>query len=438
MKRKQVKSILCLTLAALALLSLNGCYNNADNTDEDSSSHVDNTSETEETTESQIEHLSEVPNGYIGIYTVDDLKNAAFNVDANYILMNDIDLSSIDNWEGISNNSTFDGNNYTVSNLKSTESGLFSTANIICNFNVENVDIYLNIADCDINRDKYLGALADFAKEIENCSSSGKIKFTDSDGYWHIGGLIGATSIGIIKNCKSSMEITQPAQPIMGDFGCNIGGICGGCPSTFDDITLVENCEFLGKISAENATVGGVFGYSRSEEIKIYSSTNSGMIECSYSLPEGYFAKGYVGGIFGDGLGSVTIENCANTGKISGNVTEDSIQCMAYFGGIVGMNYEYETLNVHNCYNAGEIDANGTNKKVGAIVGSDKTQGLLISNCAYLENGSYGLTSTNAMFENCKSMTDKEMRDIRNYPFDNINEWKNIKDSYPKHIYISE
>lgn len=102
------------------------------------------------------------------------------------------------------------------------------------------------------------------------------------------------------------------------------------------------------------------------------------------------------------------------------------------------MNRAVANLNIHNCYNAGKINIEGNNKKVGAITGSDKTDYLHIRNCAYLGNDSYGITSTNAMFANCKSMTEKEMKDINNYPFDNINEWKNIKSSYPIYNYIDE
>lgn len=57
-------------------------------------------------------HKTEVPAGYIGIYTVEDLKNAEANADGNYILMNDLDLSSAADWDGIYINGIFDGNNY--------------------------------------------------------------------------------------------------------------------------------------------------------------------------------------------------------------------------------------------------------------------------------------------------------------------------------------
>lgn len=53
----------------------------------------------EETTQSKALHQSEVPQGFIGIYTVEDLINSGANVGGNYILMNDLDLSSVEDWE---------------------------------------------------------------------------------------------------------------------------------------------------------------------------------------------------------------------------------------------------------------------------------------------------------------------------------------------------
>ena len=39
------------------------------------------------------EHLTEVPEGYVGVYTIEDLYCVRNDLTANYILMNDIDLT---------------------------------------------------------------------------------------------------------------------------------------------------------------------------------------------------------------------------------------------------------------------------------------------------------------------------------------------------------
>lgn len=87
------------------------------------------------------ETLTEVPEGYIGIYTKDDLFDVHLNTSANYILMNDIifDKSDFDEnyndgmgWIPIASFSgTFDGNGYKISNLiitgDASEAGFFAS-----------------------------------------------------------------------------------------------------------------------------------------------------------------------------------------------------------------------------------------------------------------------------------------------------------------------
>ena len=63
--------------------------------------------------------------GYVKIYTADDLNNIRNNLNANYVLMNDIDLSGYSNWEpiGAVNNGftgVFDGNQHSVNNMEIT------------------------------------------------------------------------------------------------------------------------------------------------------------------------------------------------------------------------------------------------------------------------------------------------------------------------------
>ena len=58
-----------------------------------------------------------IAQGYTVIKTTDDLKNIRKNLSGKYILMADIDLSSIDNWDPIGDSSnkftgTFDDNGY--------------------------------------------------------------------------------------------------------------------------------------------------------------------------------------------------------------------------------------------------------------------------------------------------------------------------------------
>lgn len=438
MKRKIVKSTAYFIAIVLLILSVSGCSQNHTTNSGNSSSDITasgNNPSAENNFEPQTEHLSEVPDGYIGIYTIEDLKNSGYNTKGNYILMNDLDLSSVADWDGINNDAVFDGNNYTIFNLKSTKCGLFCYANSIKNLNVENIDITLKGENYD---KRYLGGLACTASNIENCITNGKINVTvavTGPYYGFIGGIVGLyeNDDKIIKNCKSGIKVIyKTTSPLNSD--CVIGGICGR--TEIGENKTFENCEFFGTINAEDATVGGILGYNYYQNVKIDSCLNSGTISCNYSTENSYIS-GYgkaVGGIVGiSDKNDIIIENCSNISDIVAKINIDEAPRYDYcFGGIIGK-LASDSLNVRNCYNAGKINVEGDNKKIGAIMGSDRTDNLYIRNCAYLKNDSYGITSTNAMFANCKAMTENEMQDINNYPFDNINEWKDVKGSYPIH-----
>lgn len=318
MKRKVVKSIAYFIATILLLLSVSSCSKKSNTHSENSNLENANASSnysTENVTKSQPEHLSEVPNGYIGIYTVEDLQNSTFNTEGNYILMNDLDLSSVADWEGINNKSTFDGNNYTISNLKSTKSGLFLEANSICNLNVRNIDININGAEYGNGQYWSIGGLVCTAYKVENCTTSGKLKITDTNTNWYIGGIIGQTPQGPIKNCSSSLEIIQTSPS---NCWIDIGGICGSC--SYGNVATIENCEFSGRISAENAQVGGICGNTFLIEVKIYNSINKGSITCNFSSVSRFADCMAVGGIMGYGGDKTTVENCSNIGKIFCNI----------------------------------------------------------------------------------------------------------------------
>lgn len=371
----------------------------------------DNTISNEEITDKTIHHLTEVPDNYIGIYTVDDLINSDYNRDANYILMNDLDLSSIDDWEGISNDAIFDGNNYTVSNIKSTQIGLFDIANIVCNLSIENIEIKIS------NSNNLLGGVSKKANHIENCSVKGKYlicsELMNGSGSVVIGGICGIIRESI-NNCNSNVDINAYNDGEVISSYC-IGGIVG----IADDNSLIEFCEFNGNIISWGS-LGGICSGSYGS-VKISGCSNNGQIIVSTDA----LGSSRVGGIAGTPF-NITIENCANNANI---ICKDNF-LGSYYGGIIG--YCSNEVNMKNCFNTGIINANKENN-IGAIIGSDFVSNINISNCAYLSSN-YSISSSNAMYPNCKAMTESEMKDKKNYPFDNIDKWENINNSYPKYI----
>ena len=135
---------LFLSIALLCVL-FSACANNNSESDVNgevtSETLVDNANENDEQSSNQ---LTEVPSGFIGIYTVDDLINSGNNEYGKYILMADLDLSEIEDWESISNRGEFNGNYHVISNLKSTQGGLFKHCENVENVIMKDVNIDYN------------------------------------------------------------------------------------------------------------------------------------------------------------------------------------------------------------------------------------------------------------------------------------------------------
>lgn len=139
----------------------------------------------------------EVPDEYIGIYTAEDLlkfNTQEFALDGKYILMNNIDLSSIKEFTPIGHHEgftypkeftgIFDGNYYTISNLNLKSSkelqgdiGLFAEieAGIVRNLNIKNANVIIEEVP---NSATDIGILSGLINNslIENCNFS-DIKF---------------------------------------------------------------------------------------------------------------------------------------------------------------------------------------------------------------------------------------------------------------------
>ena len=166
---------------------------------------------------------TEVPEGYIGIYTSQDLNNIRNNLAGKYILMNDLDMTSIANFEPIGDYTNkftgiLDGNYKKISNLKINSSkpcvGLFEY--IFNTAQVKNLELY------NVN------AKSTYVLEGNN-GSLGTL------------GTLAGSSSGTIKNVKitgnSQLEIAEAAK----SFG-TIGGLVGG------DSGDIEKCSTTIKI----------------------------------------------------------------------------------------------------------------------------------------------------------------------------------------------
>ncbi len=219
-----------------------------------------------------VEQKTEVPEGYIGIYTAQDLDNVRNDLDANYILMNDIDLSAYENWVPIGDSvaegfvGTFDGNGHSIANLriddtylKTRRFGLFSKIYSSNIYDLKVTDAHISIK----NSAAYVGVISAAMENsnVDNCCVSGKI--IDESGHTTIGGIIGeqfdvwsGNKKSVIKNCFSSCDM----------IGLTLGGIVGYISPyhmyyaeySYSTLISIENCHSEGYLYGEN--VGGIIG----------------------------------------------------------------------------------------------------------------------------------------------------------------------------------
>ncbi len=311
---------------------------------------------------SQITKADALSKGYIVIETANDLINAIASdgqgtAGKTFILMNDIDMSTVSGYVSKSNFAgTFDGNGYTITNL-SAENGIFASTtetSTIKNVQLSNFNI-VSVGD-------NVGALA--GKNSGVILNSGIDANSLVTGNSYVGALVGGGT-GKLENVTSRAEVRATGQ------------YAGGLAGSSGDIL---NSEAYGKVTGNSSYVGGLSGVV------------TGNIE--NSLVEAVISGGdYTGGLAGQ-----------VTGKISQSHTKGSVSGKQYTGGLVGNisssikdSYSWSDVtaagnfagglvgatsgNVLNSYSKGNVTSSGY--RVGGLIGSingnitiDKTYAL--------------------------------------------------------------
>lgn len=229
----------------------------------DTTDYVVDTSRFEFTPIKTAEQLKKVGSGEI--VEVDGVKYK-YNIDSNYKLMADIDLSDSP-WTPIQNEvkGVFDGNDHKISNLiirptenilNQSEAGLFRVfSGVVENLELENVDILISSKFEDdaetISGKSGIGAFAGVMREgyIINCKVSGKI----ISGNDNVGGFVGHTlENGIVRVQKfvnnAEVQGVNQNSNIGGAIGCALGSVS------------IQNSENNGAITATKFNVGGLVG----------------------------------------------------------------------------------------------------------------------------------------------------------------------------------
>ena len=328
-------------------------------------------------------HLTEVPEGYIGIYTKEDLGKINDNMAGNYILMNDIEIPGggvdqnssnaiISNFDTIDGNFTstafsgiLDGNGYMVSNLYiNGNGGLFYNVT----GTIRNLDVHAVVSSGNYGG---IGGIANIVNGglIENCRFEGQVilqkiyEGSESDTY-AVGGIAGSVQSGKIKNCANYGDVAISCNEWSDGFTMPVyaGGIAGEDNGWLD--VLENNANYGNIILADDcsAVVGGVLGRSGGADINACFNAGSLYVKQTEEVTEkSVTIGGVIGEITDDAFGNAaTVANIYNTGYW--DIDSPADLCM---GGVIG---SMTNSTLSGAYNTGTI-FHDSGSAIGGIAG---------------------------------------------------------------------
>lgn len=239
--------------------------------------------------------------------------------------------------------------------------------------------------------------------EVLNCRNSGYVK---SSGNRASGGVVG-DNYGEIKNSYNIGTVTGSGGWTGGVTGHNVAESSPNAKTG----GIVENCYNAGTVSG-SGSVGGVVGHNNS------SVSHTAIVRSSYNT--GTVTGGSrTGGVVGY-IESGVVENCYNTGDVTGSVDGSDA------GGVVGSiegNVNGNESTVSNCYNTGDVTGSGN---AGGVVGKMDSESNTVSYCYYLEqDGLPGIgTAVTGTVTDVTSKTADEFADPGSFPnLDFKNAW---------------
>lgn len=352
-------------------------------------------------------------------------------LESKFIKLNaNIDLDEKE-WTPINlKNSTFDGNNYSISRFNINEAndkaGFFG---VVENSTVKNVVIEETYIESEVVGEFYAGGLVAYAKNssLINCNFAGTVVVT-GDKTMYLGGIAGFTLNCEVKSCIGNTSVSSTIYPVdTYEVSAYSGGLIGkaentnieACAGTGNFCEAYSECDttcyafagglvahFTGTInncyadcSVSSSTqaygigsvfshAGGLVGFSELETSKISNSYASGIVGSISSY------KAFAGGLIS--YSNSKVENC----YASGDTSSTSDGYTSYSGGLIA--YVENDSKISGCFAMGDVNAflNGTGFECGA--------GRLFAH-VYIEDG-------NMFCEvlDCYGSNSQEVRAIKN------------------------
>jgi hypothetical protein len=318
------------------------------------------------------------------ITNVTQLQEMEDDLDANYVLMNDIDASDTENWNSGKGfdpigfdydnpfTGTLDGYCYTIDGLYINRPdedyvGLFGYIQISGN-NLNDIELQnINITNAYLKGNKYIGVLLGYfwfepntspTCSIKNCNVFGRVLSDSDDINSEIGGLVGFLKCATgsrdllvsIENCTTKVEIESNNRycgGLIGELSVNGKFSCSDCISE-------------GKIESTRTRIGGLIGYVSTR------SVSSSYIELKNCLSKcDVFSSSHSGGFIGFlecPFGTISVMNCCSYGDVTFTSKKS--------GGFIGyLDNSYGNVSFENCFCTGTVYDNSPLFDAGGFVG---------------------------------------------------------------------
>lgn len=350
------------------------------------------------------------------VLTQDIVFNSAEDIAAVEDLSDIYGWTATDSWfEGV-----FDGGGHTISGLyivpsSTSDAGLIGKTDgaTIKDLKIENTFIYAeDVTEYSVDAGSIVGSAADTV--IQNCSADSTILCRGAE---YAGGIVGNQSRGSVENCSFSgtilltedivdaggivgmayycdlLSCTSQAvfqQQGEGDIQTKIGGIAAVYQPGEDSV--ISDCVNQGDISVSDSSVAGLINTLYPDQVSELENLESGVEYSAASLHitgcsnEGNIetdvgddqsAGGLIAYIYNSydresGTGQVFIEDCVNSGSVTG---------IDRVGGIVGeVVGRYASVTITECRNEGAVSGE---TYIGGIIGMHEPAARehLISGC---------------------------------------------------------
>lgn len=308
---------------------------------------------------------------YKQIYTVADWKTMNQSPTENYMLMQDLDFINYGQDIVITNyNGEFDGNGYTIKNIKNVGNLITSLFNgTVINLNIENLALEPTAAnvgligtatnakisnvhikegkiESDVLDTKIIGALIGNSTRttVQNCSANNMTIDIENCSKATVGGLIGQTYGTNIEN-SYVQKLDLLTQNVASSDG--IGGIAGNITG----YSSIENCYTQGNMNVNTKNTGGIAGH-----------VNASAITSCYSSISIKSETDYVGGIIGNNETSTyesiqtTSERNLSIGDIYSTINSDYIKRISGTQ-VEKNNYAYEEQKINGSISNEQMDA---------------------------------------------------------------------------------